>query len=132
MTLPSVSPVRSARIGNVAVIYASDYLNRFNGERLERECRLRLGEGCRALVVDFRHTDLVNSIGVSMLRGVIDVAEKAGARLIFADVNGQAAQLFELLGLMRDVALAPNEQAALTLLAESETTTTADTTPHSD
>jgi len=130
MTLSFVSPVRSTRIGNVAVIYAGDYLNRPNGERLERECRRRLGEGCRALVLDFKHTDLVNSIGVSMLRGVIDVAEKAGARLIFADVNGQAAQLFELLGLMRDVALAPNEQAALTLLAESGTTTPADATPH--
>lgn len=112
------SPVRSERTGDVAVVFAGDYLNKLSGERIERVCRERLQEGCRALVVDFKETSMVNSIGVSILLGVIDAAERAQARLVFAGVSGQAAQLFDLLGLTRHVTLAPDHATALTILAE--------------
>lgn len=114
----SGSPVRSRRAGDIAVIYASDYLNKLSGERIERECRMHLLEGCRALVVDFRNTGLVNSIGVSILLGVIDAAERADARLVFCRVNDQAAQLFELLGLTKYVTLVEDEAAAINHLSE--------------
>ena len=112
------SPVRSQRSGDIAVIYASDYLNRLSGERIERECRAHLNEGCRALVVDFKNTGLVNSIGVSIMLGVIDAAERAHAPLVFSNVNSQAAQLFEILGLTLHATLAADEQAALQMLSE--------------
>jgi anti-anti-sigma regulatory factor len=112
------SPVRSERSGDIAIIYASDYLNKLSGERVERECRAHLGAGCRALVVDFKNTGLVNSIGVSIMLGVIDAAERAGAPLVFSNVNAQAAQLFEILGLTRHAALAKDETDALALLSE--------------
>ncbi|MDQ1611171.1 MAG: hypothetical protein QOG00_1102 [Pyrinomonadaceae bacterium] len=112
------SPVRSARSGDIAVIYASDYLNKLSGERIERECRAHLGAGCRALVVDFKNTGLVNSIGVSIMLGVIDAAERAHAPLVFSNVNSQAAQLFEILGLTLHAALAADEHAALRMLSD--------------
>jgi anti-anti-sigma factor len=98
------------------VIYASDYLNKLTGEKIERECRKQLASGCRALVIDFADTELVNSIGVSILLGVIDVAEKSGAQVIFADVNHQTTELFEMLGLTRHVAMAKDEEDALSTL----------------
>jgi anti-anti-sigma regulatory factor len=114
-------PVRSERRGDVAVVCAADYLNKLSGERVERACRERLREGCRALVVDFRETSVVNSIGVSILLGVIDAAERAHAPLVFAGASGQAAQLFDLLGLTRHVTLASDTNAALALLADYTT-----------
>lgn len=110
-------PVRSERVGDVAVVYASDYLNKLSGERVERECRRQLVDGCRALVIDFKQTGLVNSIGVSILLGVIDAAERAGAPLVFAAVQDQAAQIFELLGLTRHVRLARDRHAALEMIS---------------
>ena len=110
--------VRSRCVGTATVIYASDYLNKISGERIERECKRQLESGCQALVIDFRGTELVNSIGVSILLGVIDVEEQSGAQVIFSDVNSQTAQLFEMLGLTRHVALASNEQEALSSLTE--------------
>ena len=77
--------VRSHCIGSTAVIYASDYLNKLAGETIERECKKQLDSGCRALVINFSDTELVNSIGVSILLGIIDIAEKNGARVIFSD-----------------------------------------------
>jgi anti-anti-sigma factor len=110
--------VASRCVGETAVIYAGDYLNKLSGERIERECRRQLEAGYRALVINFRDTELVNSIGVSILLGVIDAAEHVGAQLVFSDVNHQTIQLFEMLGLTRHVALAPDEQEALKTLQE--------------
>jgi anti-anti-sigma factor len=112
------SPVRSRAVGDLAVIYAGDYLNKLSGERIERECRRQLEAGCRALIINFRETELVNSIGVSILLGVIDAAESTGAQLVFSDVNLQTVQLFEMLGLTRHVALARDEEEALATLTE--------------
>jgi anti-anti-sigma factor len=116
--LATGSQVRSRSVGDLAVIYAGDYLNKLSGERIERECRRQLEMGCRALIINFRETELVNSIGISILLGVIDAAESTGAQLVFSDVNNQTAQLFEMLGLTRHVALAADEDEALTTLTE--------------
>lgn len=88
-----------------AVIFAGDYLNKLAGESLERECRRRLSEGAQEIVVNFSRTEIVNSIGISILTGVIDAAAGAGARVIFSDVNEHTAELFEMLGLSRHVEL---------------------------
>src|ERR671921_1682251 len=100
----------------VAVVYAGDYVNKLSGQRIERECLQRLERGCRALVISFRDTELVNSIGVSILLGVIDVAERRGARVAFSNVSLHTVKLFELLGLTRLVLLADCEEDALATL----------------
>lgn len=109
--------IRSHCVGTTAVVYASDYLNKLTGEKIERECRRQLDCGCRALVIDFSDTELVNSIGVSILLGIIDVAQKNGAEVVFSDVNNQTIALFDMLGLTRLVAVAKDENEALTNLA---------------
>jgi anti-anti-sigma factor len=119
-TLTGVA-VRTRSVGKTAVVYASDYLNKLSGERIERECRLQLEGGCRALVINFRDTELVNSIGVSILMGVIDAAEDMEAQLVFSDMSAQTVELFEMLGLTRFVALAKNEEEALSTLSEFAT-----------
>jgi anti-anti-sigma factor len=122
MDKPNAPLVRSHCVGTTAVVYASDYLNKLTGEKIERECRRQLDCGCRALVIDFSDTKLVNSIGISILLGIIDVAEKSGARIVFSEVNNQTIQLFEMLGLTRHVALAKDESEALLTLSGFETT----------
>ncbi len=110
------TPVQTRCIGDTAIIYASDYLSKLSGERIERECKRQLESGCRALVINFRDTELVNSIGVSILMGVIDASEQNQARLIFSDVNNHTAQLFEMLGLTRHVRIVKDESEALELI----------------
>src|SRR6266850_3661552 len=107
-------------VGETAIIYASDYLNKLSGERIERECKRQLESGRRTLIINFRDTELVNSIGVSILVGLIDAAEQSTARLIFSDVNSNTANLFEMLGLTRHVRLASSEDEALSLVSEAQ------------
>jgi anti-anti-sigma factor len=89
--------------GETAIVYASDYLNKLSGEKIERECRRQLDAGCRKLIVNFKGTEIVNSIGVSILLGVIDAASNAGASVVFSDVNDDTIELFEMLGLTNHV-----------------------------
>ena len=119
------SSVRSHCVGTTAVVYASDYLNKLTGERIERECKKQLDSGARALVIDFSDTELVNSIGISILLGIIDIAEKSGAMVVFSDVNDETVQLFEMLGLTLHVVLAKDEQEALSGLSTPPTQTQA-------
>jgi anti-anti-sigma factor len=108
--------------GAVAVVYAGDYVNKLSGHRIERECLTRMERGCRALVISFRDTELVNSIGISILLGVIDEAERRGARVAFSNVSMHTLKLFELLGLTRLVLLADSEEDALATLEEFSST----------
>jgi anti-anti-sigma regulatory factor len=85
--------------GETATVFAGDYLNKLSGEKIERECQRQLKAGCKRLVVDFSRTEIVNSIGVSILLGVIDAASNAGASVIFSDLNDDTCELFDTLGL---------------------------------
>ncbi|HEX8558697.1 MAG TPA: STAS domain-containing protein [Pyrinomonadaceae bacterium] len=113
---PAAPPATQA--GQAAVVYAGDYVNKLSGQRIERECLTHIEGGRRALVINFRDTELVNSIGVSILLGVIDAAERRGARVAFTHVSVHTLKLFELLGLTRLVVLADSDEAALATLGE--------------
>ena len=90
---------------DTAVVIAGDYLNKLAGEKIERECKTRLDEGCKQLVVDFSQTEIINSIGISILLGVIDSAQNTGAEVVFSDLNEDSVELFETLGLTKHVTL---------------------------
>ncbi|HEX8370813.1 MAG TPA: STAS domain-containing protein [Pyrinomonadaceae bacterium] len=96
-------PVAVQTEGETAIVYASDYLNKLSGEKIERECRHQLDAGCQKIIVNFKDTEIVNSIGVSILLGVIDAASDKGANVVFSNVNEDTIQLFEVLGLTRHV-----------------------------
>ncbi len=122
MSEPSSAALRpTSGSGEVAVVYAGDYVNKMSGQRIERECLMRIERGCRALVINFRDTELVNSIGVSILLGVIDEAERRGARVAFSNVSLHTLKLFELLGLTRLVVLADSDEDALATLEDFPT-----------
>jgi anti-anti-sigma regulatory factor len=89
-----------------SVIFAGDYLNKLSGEQLEYECRRRIDAGCRQLIVNFSRTEIVNSIGISILLGVIDIASNNGATVVFSDVKEETVELFDMLGLTKHVAIA--------------------------
>ena len=92
--------------GDSAVIYAGDYLNKLTGEKIEHECRRSLANGCREIIVNFSQTEIVNSIGISILLGLIDTAERNGATVVFSDLNDSTIELFDMLGLTKHVTIA--------------------------
>lgn len=98
--------------GEIATVFASDYLNKITGEKIERECKRQIDAGCKTLVVNFKETEIVNSIGVSILLGVIDAASDADTKVIFSDVSSETEQLFEMLGLTNHVEISSTSVAS--------------------
>ena len=93
-------------IGEKSVIFAGDYLNKLSGEKIEHECKRRLEAGCKELVVDFSETKIVNSIGISILLGVIDIGVKQWSDgSFFRTLMKKLSNLFEMLGLTKHVTL---------------------------
>lgn len=91
--------------GESVTVFASDYLNKLSGEKIEKECKQYLTDGCKTLEVNFKNTEFVNSIGISILLGVIDAASDFNASLIFSEVSDHTIELFEMLGLNNHVIL---------------------------
>lgn len=96
--------------GEATTVFAHDYLNKLSGEKIERECKRQLDAGCQTIVVNFSETEIVNSIGISILLGVIDAASDKGAKVVFSDVNEDTIELFEMLGLTNHVTMENGER----------------------
>ena len=92
-------------VGERSVIFAGDYINKLSGEQIEYECKRRLEAGCKELTVNFSKTEIINSIGISILLGVIDIASNNGASVVFSDVNENTVELFDMLGVSRHVTI---------------------------
>lgn len=86
-------------------VFVSDYLNKLSGEKIEKECKQYLDAGYKTLEVNFKNTEVVNSIGISILLGVIDAAIDLKANLIFSNVSEHTTELFDMLGLSNHVIL---------------------------
>ena len=109
----SAVEIRGRLTENAAIIYPGHYLNQLRGESIELQCRELLASGVRRIVINFEETELINSIGISILLGVIEAVNNASGTLVLSNLNSSNRELFELLGLMSHVEMEDTEQAAL-------------------
>ena len=86
-----------------AVVKVSGYLSGQAGEALEEEVGRLLVQGKRSIVIDFGETQMVNSVGVSILIGVIEKARESQASLSFSSLTKVNEEIFRLMGLHHHV-----------------------------
>jgi anti-anti-sigma factor len=109
--------IRTRLTEGAAVIYPGPYLNQLRGERIETVCQELLDRDVRRIVVNFEETELINSIGISILLGVIETVNNARGGLVLSNLNESNRELFEMLGLGAHVEMAETEELALLSLA---------------
>jgi anti-anti-sigma factor len=97
---------------DTATVSVKGYLSGLSGERLESEVARLVGEGSRSIVINFRETDMVNSVGVSILVGIIEKVRDAGGALSFSDLTPVNEEVFRLMGLHRHVRIRPRQDGA--------------------
>ena len=121
----SAAEMRSKRVGDAAVIYPGIYLNQLRGESIEGQCREFLSAGVRRIVINFAETELINSIGISILLGVIESVNHSQGALVLSNLNASNRELFEMLGLMSHVETVDTEEIALLKLGSETVVETA-------
>lgn len=100
-------------LDDCVVLYANNYLNDIEGEKLEIACDTFLSKGKKKVVIDFGNTELVNSIGVSILIGIMEkVREKRGV-LLFSSLKKANHNILDILGLTKYVPVFQSEDEAL-------------------
>ena len=105
--------IRSKLIDDMAVLYPGPYLNQLRGEAIESRCLELLSEGVRGVVINFEGTELINSIGVSILIGVIESVRESHGKLLLTNLSESNRELFEVLGLLSQVDITETEEEAL-------------------
>ena len=109
----NVPEMRTRLTDDIAVIYPGEYLNQLRGERIESQCSELLAGGVRRIVINFQETELINSIGISILLGVIESVNQASGALVLSNLNQSNRELFEMLGLLSHIKMAETEESAL-------------------
>ena len=110
--------IRAKLVEDAAVIYPGPYLNQLRGEDVEKQCEGLLANGVRRIVINFEETELINSIGISILLGVIESVNHVQGMLVLSNLNASNRELFEMLGLMSHVEMVDTEEIALMKLCE--------------
>jgi anti-anti-sigma factor len=113
--------IRAKLVDGTAVIYPGPYLNRLRGQRIERRCREMLERGIRNLVINFEETELINSIGISLLLEVIEAVDESNGKVVMANLSPSNRELFDVLGILSKLNMAASEEAALAAMTREST-----------
>jgi len=112
--------VASRLAGDTAVIYPKGYLNNLSGESLVVECGNYIGKGIAKIVVNFGETDLINSIGISLLLQIIEDLKNIQGTICFTNMSKLLRDTFEMLGLIKHMIVFPLESDALKYLKATD------------
>jgi anti-anti-sigma factor len=87
--------------GPVLIIRTKGYLNDLGAEQVDTICSDSLGKGIKKIVINLEQSPLINSIGISILIGVIEAIEEAGGALAFTNLTPTNRKTFEMMGLLQ-------------------------------
>lgn len=100
-------------LGENVVIYPDNYINDIEGEKLEGMCDAFLKKGFKKIIIDFSETELVNSIGISILIGIIEkIRDKKGV-ILFSGLKKVNYDIFNIVGLTKYIPVCKDENEAV-------------------
>ncbi len=108
--------VETKIFGNVAILYPKGYLNNLAAEGLEKECDACIGKGIRNIVLNLNGIELINSIGISILLGVIEKVKGTDGTLCFTNLSKLHADTFQMLGLTKYMKVFASDEEAISHL----------------
>ena len=96
-----------------AVITPVGYLNALTGERIDKVSEELLGRGLRYIIINFSRVELINTIGISILVGIIEKVLTRQGLVYFTELGGTNREIFEVLNLTSVATIFADDAAAL-------------------
>ncbi len=100
--------------GDAVILYADNYINEIEGEKLEDLCEVFIRKGIKKIIIDFTATDLINSIGVSILIGILEKIRDKNGVLLFSGLKKVNHDIFRLVGLTKHIPVFSTDEEAVT------------------
>ncbi len=87
--------------GSVLIIRTKGYLNDLGAEQVDEICSENLDNDINKIVINLEQSPLINSIGISILIGVIEAIEECEGLLAFTNLTPTNRKTFEMMGLLQ-------------------------------
>jgi len=100
-------------IDDIVVLCAENYINNIEGENLEKVCNAFLAKGTHKFVIDFSGTEIINSIGISILIGIIEKIRNKKGLALFAGLTKVNHDIFNMVGLTKHIPLLKTVEEAV-------------------
>lgn len=111
--------VRTRRANGTLVVHIEGYLNSLLGEEVERVVGEFLDDGGRGVLLNFAGTRLINSIGISIVIGIVERIREENGVLAFCSLSRINRDLFRMTGVARHIHDFPSEEDALAALSRN-------------
>jgi anti-anti-sigma factor len=98
--------------GQVLIIRTKGYLNYIGAEQVDEICSEHLEKSINRIVINLEQSPLINSIGISILIGVIEAIEESEGALAFTNLTPTNRKTFEMMGLLQFAQPFDNEDEA--------------------
>ncbi|MBI1910997.1 MAG: STAS domain-containing protein [Deltaproteobacteria bacterium] len=103
--------------GDSVILYPENYINDIEGEKLEDMCDIFLARGFKKIIIDFSETDLINSIGVSIMIGIIEKIKDKKGLILFSGLKKVNHDIFSIVGLTKHIPVFSTEKEALDVVS---------------
>lgn len=98
------------RSGDYTLIRASSYLSERSGEELEKEFERNMQQGKRKFIINFKDTEIINSIGISIIVGIIEKIMEQNGSIYVTNLSKVNEEIFRMMGLLRYAPLVQAEE----------------------
>ena len=95
-----------------ATITPVGYLNALTGEQIDKVIETLTGRGLRYFIINFARVELINTIGISILVGIIEKVLSRQGLVYFTELGGTNREIFEVLNLTTVAMIFPSDEAA--------------------
>lgn len=116
--MPNTIDLTVEKGAGYAVIRTDGYINNIGGEQVADTCNGLIDEGLHRLVLNLTKTNIVNSVGISILIEIMEQLEETGGSLAFCGVTPTIAKTFQIMRLTDFAALHDSEEEALKAVLE--------------
>jgi anti-anti-sigma factor len=102
---------------NVVVIATEGYLNKDLGEEIQNLAQEHIKDGKRMFLINLKASNIVNSIGASIMIELIEQLQEIDGQLAFCDLAPIIEKTFKIMGLTKYCEVYPTQEDALSQLA---------------
>jgi anti-anti-sigma factor len=83
------------------------------GETIAQECYKFIDEGFSKFVLNLKDSNVVNSVGISILIEIMERLEEVGGKIIFTHLDPAVEKTFTIMGLFQFAEKAGNDDDAV-------------------
>ncbi|APF19506.1 Sulfate transporter/antisigma-factor antagonist STAS [Caldithrix abyssi DSM 13497] len=99
--------------GDILIITTEGYVNNQGGEMILTTFNDYFQKGVKKVVINFKRSNLVNSIGISFLIEIIEQLNHVQGKLIFTDLEPAIEKTLTIMGLFNFAGQAATVKSAL-------------------